>query len=179
MDHLILNNGSDGAALAEVALKALREARSSKTSSSGSIFVSDGQTDEDGVALGTGTIINGVNGGVQPWVGDTTAPGKPLGISAESHNGAVWVSWDGNLEGGIPADFDHVQFTAVDGSKTVDMGQLKAAGKVTKPVWLRFMATIVKNSMTGLVTPEARPSMPSVRLTAFTQPTITNIAKMV
>lgn len=131
MEHIILNDGSDGAALAKVALKALREARSSKTSNSGSVFVSDGQTDEDGVALGTGTIINGVNGGVQPWVGDTTAPGKPLGISAESHNGAVWVSWDGTLEGGVPADFDHVQFTAVDGSQTVDMGQLTAAGKVT------------------------------------------------
>lgn len=131
MEHIILNNGSDGAALAKVALKALREARSSKTSNSGSVFVSDGQTDADGVALGTGTIINGVNGGVQPWVGDTTAPGKPLGISAESHNGAVWVSWDGTLDGGIPADFDHVQFTAVDGSQTVDMGQLTAAGKVT------------------------------------------------
>ena len=131
MDHLILNNGSDSAALAEVALEALREARRSKTSNSGSIFVSDGKTDDNGIALGTGTIINGVTGGVQPWVGDTTAPGKPTGITAESHNGAIWVSWDGTLDGGIPADFDHVQFTAVDGSKTVDMGQLKAAGKVT------------------------------------------------
>ena len=131
MEHLILNEGSDSAALAKVALEALREARTSKTSNSGSIFVSDGQTDADGIALGTGTLINGVDGGIQPWVGDTTAPGKPTGITAESHNGAIWVSWDGTLEGGIPADFDHVQFTAVDGSKTVDMGRLSAAGKVT------------------------------------------------
>lgn len=131
MDHLILNEGSDGAALAEVALKALREARNSKTSNSGSIFVSDGQTDDNGIALSTGTIINGVDGGIQPWVGDTTPPGKPLGITAESHNGAIWVSWDGTLKGGIPADFDHVQFTAADGSKTVDLGWLRAAGKVT------------------------------------------------
>ena len=131
MEHIILNDGSDSVALAKVALEALREARTSKTSNSGSIFVSDGQTDDDGIALGTGTLINGVDGGIQPWVGDTTPPGKPLGITAESHNGAVWVSWGGMLDGGIPADFDHVQFTAVDGSKTVDMGQLKAAGKVT------------------------------------------------
>ncbi|MFT8988483.1 MAG: hypothetical protein ABF966_09670 [Bifidobacterium psychraerophilum] len=84
-------------------------------------------------ADGTSTIMGvGAGGsGIAPWVGDTTAPGKPLGISAESHNGAVWVSWDGTLDGGIPADFDHVQFTAVDGDKTVDMGQLKAAGTVT------------------------------------------------
>ena len=84
-------------------------------------------------ADGTSTImgVGAGNSGVAPWVGDTTAPGKPLGITAESHNGAVWVSWDGTLDGGIPADFNHVQFTAVDGSQTVDMGQLKAAGKVT------------------------------------------------
>ena len=131
MEHLILNEGSDSAVLAKVALKALREARSSKTSNSGSVFVSDGKTDDNGVSLGTGTIINGVDGGVQAWVGDTTAPGKPTGITAESHNGAVWVSWDGTLDGGIPDDFDHVQFTAVDGSKTVDMGRLSAAGTVT------------------------------------------------
>ena len=131
MEHIILNEGGDSAALAKVALKALREARTSKTSMSGSIFVSDGQTDADGIDLGTGTLINGVDGGIQPWVGDTTPPGKPTGITAESHNGAVWVSWDGTLDGGIPADFDHVQFTAVDGSRTVNMGQLKAAGKVT------------------------------------------------
>lgn len=84
-------------------------------------------------ANGTSTIMGEGAGstGVAQWVGDTTAPGKPLGITAESHNGAIWVSWDGTLDGGIPADFDHVQFTAVDGSQTVDMGQLKAAGKVT------------------------------------------------
>ncbi|MDN6024709.1 hypothetical protein [Bifidobacterium mongoliense] len=84
-------------------------------------------------ADGTSTIIGAGAGdtGVATWVGDTTAPGKPLGITAESHNGAVWVSWDGTLDGGVPADFDHVQFTAVDGSKKVDMGQLTAAGKVT------------------------------------------------
>ena len=84
-------------------------------------------------ADGTSTIM-GVGAGdttVAKFVGDTTAPGKPLGITAESHNGAVWVSWDGTLDGGIPADFDHVRFTAVDGSKTVDMGQLTVAGKVT------------------------------------------------
>jgi hypothetical protein len=84
-------------------------------------------------ADGTSTIMGVGAGdtGVAPWVGDTIAPGKPLGITAESHNGAIWVSWDGTLDGGIPADFDHVRFTAVDGSKTVDMGQLTAAGKVT------------------------------------------------
>ena len=174
MDHLILDNGSDSAALAEVALKALREARMSKTSRSGSVFVSDGQTDADGIDLGTGTIINGVDGGIQPWVGDTTPPGKPTGITAESHNGAVWVSWDGTLDGGIPADFDHVQFTAVDGSKTVDMGQLKAAGKVTAAeltagdtVAITAVAYDDAHDSTGASTPNA--SAPSDPVTVEVQ----------
>lgn len=84
-------------------------------------------------ADGTKTVL-GVDAGetgVAPWVGDTTAPGKPLGITAESHNGAIWVSWDGTLDGGIPADFSHVQVTASYDAVSVDMGRLTAAGKVT------------------------------------------------
>ena len=37
--------------------------------------------------------------------------------------------------------------------------------------------TAVKNSATGMVTPVARPSIPSVMLTAFTVPTMTKAAK--
>ena len=40
-----------------------------------------------------------------------------------------------------------------------------------------MLANTAKNTMTGIVTPEARPSMPSVRLTALTQPTMTSTAK--
>jgi hypothetical protein len=84
-------------------------------------------------ADGTKTVL-GVDAGdtgVAPWVGDTTAPGVPLGLSAESHNGAVWVTWDGTLDGGVPADFSHVQVTASYGAVSVDMGRLTAAGKVS------------------------------------------------
>ena len=129
MDHIILNNGGDSAALAEVALKALREARRSKTSSSGSIFVSDGQTDDDGIALGTGTIINGVDGGIQPWVGDTTPPGKPTGLSVSSKNAAVFVNWDGSMAGGQPVDWGHLQLLAKDDNgNNYDFGILYGAG---------------------------------------------------
>jgi hypothetical protein len=129
MDHLILNNGSDGAALAEVALKALREARNSKTSNSGSIFVSDRQTDDNGIALGTGTIINGVDGGIQTWVGDTTPPGKPTGLSVSSKNAAVSVSWDGSMEGGKPLDWGHLQLLATDDKgNNYDFGVLYGSG---------------------------------------------------
>ena len=129
MDHLILDNGSDSAALAEVALKALREARSSKTSNSGSVFVSDGQTGDDGIALGTGTLINGVDGGIQPWVGDTTPPGKPTGLSVSSKNAAVSVNWDGSMEGGKPLDWGHLQLLATDDKgNDYDFGVLYGAG---------------------------------------------------
>ena len=133
MDHLILNNGCDSAALAEVALEALREARRSKTSNSGSIFVSDGQTDDDGISLGTGTIINGVDGGIQPWVGDTTPPGKPTGLTASSRNAAITIMWDGTLDGGIPSDFHHITVTGVRSSDSVSMtfGDLSSAGSLS------------------------------------------------
>ena len=132
MEHLILNEGSDGAALAKVALKALREARSAKTSKSGSIFVSDGQTDDDGIPLGTGTIINGVNGGIQAWVGDTTPPGKPTGLTASSRNAAITVMWDGTLDGGVPSDFHHITVTGVrsSDSSTMTFGDLSSAGSL-------------------------------------------------
>ena len=133
MEHIILNDGSDGAALAKVTLKALREARMSKTSRSGSIFVSDGQTDADGIDMGTGTIINGVDGGIQPWVGDTTPPGKPTGLTASSRNAAITVMWDGTLDGGIPADFHHITVTGVRSSDSASMtfGDLSSAGSLS------------------------------------------------
>jgi hypothetical protein len=84
-------------------------------------------------ADGTKTVL-GVDAGetgVAPWVGDTTAPGKPLGLSVESHNGAIWVTWDGTLDGGIPADFSHIQVSASYDATVVDMGRLTAAGTVT------------------------------------------------
>lgn len=58
-------------------------------------------------ADGTSTIMGVGAGdtGVAPWVGDTTTPGKPLGITATSGNGMIVVAWDGTLDGGIPADF--------------------------------------------------------------------------
>ena len=77
-------------------------------------------------ANGTRTVIGPEAGlsGFAPWVGDTTAPGMPTGISVDSSAGMILVSWDGRLEGGVPADFDHVQIL-VDG---VEAGQLRVRG---------------------------------------------------
>lgn len=77
---------------------------------------------------GTSTIMGvGAGGsGIAPWVGDTTAPGTPTGITAQSGSGMIVVSWDGTLDGGIPADFSHVALL-VDG---VESGRLSAKGSV-------------------------------------------------
>lgn len=77
-------------------------------------------------ANGTRTVIGPDAGssGIAHWVGDTTAPGMPTGISVNSSADMILVSWDGSLEGGVPADFDHVQIL-VDG---VEAGQLRVRG---------------------------------------------------
>ena len=127
-------------------------------------------------ADGTSTImgVGAGDSGVAQWVGDTTAPGKPLGITAESHNGAIWVSWDGTLDGGIPSDFDYVEFTAVDGAQTIVMGRLSAAGKVTAAeltagdtVTITAVAYDNAHDSTGASTPNA--STPSDQVTVVVQ----------
>lgn len=94
----------------------------------GSISVpnADGTRTVLGVAAGTS--------GVAPWVGDTTAPGRPTGLSATSHNGVVLMRWDGTLDGGLPPDFHHVEFTATYGGTTLDLGSLTAAGELASGV---------------------------------------------
>lgn len=61
-------------------------------------------------ADGTRTIIGPASGygTMATHVGDTTPPGRPLGIAGASSAGVVYVAWGGRLDGGIPADFDHV-----------------------------------------------------------------------
>lgn len=78
---------------------------------------------------GTKTIIgpNAGTSGIAPWVGDTTPPGMPTGIGVDSAAGMILVSWDGTLQGGIPADFDHVQIL-VDNAEA---GQLHVRGTAT------------------------------------------------
>ena len=78
---------------------------------------------------GTKTIIGPDAGssGIAPWVGDTTPPGMPTGVSVDSAAGMILVSWDGTLQGGMPADFDHVSIL-VDG---VEAGQLRVRGTTT------------------------------------------------
>ena len=77
-------------------------------------------------ADGTSTIMGVGAGetGVAQWVGDTTAPGKPLGITSTSGNGMIIVTWDGTLDGGIPADFARTAIL-IDG---VEVDSMTVAG---------------------------------------------------
>lgn len=119
----------DGDSLAlALAGKALKGYLSAATARPGSQYIPNGD--------GTGTLIGPAAGydemgnpnGVAQWVGDTTPPGKPTGIGATSKWGILTCSWDGTLEGGIPADFAYVSVD-VDGT---EVAQLTGAGDVTQ-----------------------------------------------
>lgn len=105
-----------------------RNAQSQRTSNSGSHFISSGNVDADGLPDNTGTLIGATsaNGGIAPWVNDTTPPGKPIGLSATSSASMIFVQWDGGLEGDTPPDFDHISVYVDD----VEIGVLPSAGSV-------------------------------------------------
>lgn len=102
-------------AAAIVASRALSAARGQATAPAGTISVRSPD--------GTRTVI-GTEGGIRQFVGDTTPPGRPTGVSWSSSAGDVTARWDGTLEGGVPADLDYVELRA--GESVV--GRLGAAG---------------------------------------------------
>ncbi|MCX8648701.1 hypothetical protein J3U01_09835, partial [Bifidobacterium sp. B4107] len=118
MQHPLIIPPTPAEQLAALAAGALDAATRQQTGNIGSVTIP--------TAGGT-KLVAGQGAGDQgfaPWVGDTTAPGMPTGISVDSSAGMILVSWDGSLEGGVPADFDHVQIL-VDG---VEAGQLRVRG---------------------------------------------------
>ena len=64
-------------------------------------------------------------------VGDTVAPGKPLGISAVSVGGILYVSWSGELEGGLPSDFYCVRAYLKTEGKVHVIGELTSKGDLS------------------------------------------------
>lgn len=64
-------------------------------------------------------------------VGDTTAPGRPLGISAKSVGGILYVSWSGELEGGLPSDFYCVRAYLKAEDKVYVIGELTSKGDLS------------------------------------------------
>lgn len=113
---------SDDEKLLRTASYAMDTAESAKTSPSGSISV----TNSDGTRTVLGAV-NATGSTMATHVGDTTPPGVPTGVTAWSGDGSLHVSWDGTLEGGIPADFAHVNLL-VDGTR---VAQLAKAGSTT------------------------------------------------
>lgn len=108
-----------------VALKALAMAGRQLTHATGVVAVPNPD--------GTRTVIGG-GLDVDRYVGDTVAPGRPTGITARCVARAVIVEWDGSLDGGVPADFDHVSVLLRPAGGTgepADLGSLYAAGSVT------------------------------------------------
>lgn len=115
-----------------IASAALSKAESRLTVATGTVVADN--------ADGTQTWI-GANGsddanGVIKWVGDLSAPGRPLGLSAACSMQCVVVSWDGTLENGVPSDFAYVEiFARREGSvdDVVSWGRLSSAGMLMSP----------------------------------------------
>lgn len=96
-------------AVASVAQTALSTARSSQTATNGTISVRNADGTRTVIGTGAGIDETGGSAGVAQFVGDTTPPSTPTGVTfACTADGCVLAVWDGTLEEGIPADFDHV-----------------------------------------------------------------------
>ncbi len=95
--------------LAGAALRAGDRAESLGTGHSGSKAFAN--------ADGTWTVVGPQAGDatLATHVGDTTPPPVPSGIAATSVDGTVAVTWDGTLEGDVPADFLRVNLY-IDGT---------------------------------------------------------------
>ncbi|MEY8436159.1 pyocin knob domain-containing protein [Atopobiaceae bacterium 24-176] len=107
--------------LAEMAVDARVTAHSAQTGHSGLIYVEN----EDGTA----TVLGSGDATLATHVGDTTPPPVPAGVAAWSGDGTVTVTWDGTLDGDIPADFLRVNLY-VDG---VWFAALTEAGSAFTP----------------------------------------------
>lgn len=76
-------------------------------------------------------VLNKDGYSVAKNVGDTVAPGKPLGISAVSVGGILYVSWSGELEGGLPSDFYCVRAYLKTDGKVHVIGELTSKGDLS------------------------------------------------
>ena len=111
-------------AAARVAMAALSEARGQQTAPNGTVSVRNADGTRTVIGAGAGTDGTGAPVGVRQFVGDTTPPGRPTGLSWLSVDGTVTGVWDGTLEGGVPADLAYVELRA---GETV-VGRLSRAG---------------------------------------------------
>lgn len=125
--HFEIDPDQNGIAL-KIASRALDVANGQSTARPGSIYIPNG--DGTGTLIGSqaGTDSTGSPVGVAPWVGDTTPPGKPTGITCKTSWGSLYVEWDGTLEGGIPSDFSRISVLVND----VEIGQMTGSGTLVQ-----------------------------------------------
>jgi hypothetical protein len=112
-------------AVARLSARASERAEAAQTRASGSASYDNGD--------GTRTVIGPQTGSatMATHVGDVTPPGRPLGVAGASSAGVVYVAWGGELEGGTPADFDHVSLYVSIAGTTELVGTLTEAGIVS------------------------------------------------
>lgn len=115
-----------------IASAALSKAESRLTVATGTVVADNA----DGTQTWIGSNGSDDTGGVIKWVGDLSAPGRPLGLSAACSMQCVVVSWDGTLENGVPSDFAYIEiFARREGSvdDVVSWGRLSSAGMLMSP----------------------------------------------
>lgn len=115
-----------------IASAALSKAESRLTVATGTVVADNA----DGTQTWIGSNGSDDTSGVIRWVGDLSAPGRPLGLSAACSMQCVVVSWDGTLEDGVPSDFAYIEiFARREGNvdDVVSWGRLSAAGMLMSP----------------------------------------------
>lgn len=117
--------------VARTALKALHAANSQETAGNGTVSVRNADGTTTVIGAGAGVDETGAPKGIDSFRGDTVPPGMPLGVTFSSVSCDATAYWDGRLEGGVPADFDRVEFYAKNGEKTSTMGCLTEAGSLS------------------------------------------------
>ena len=147
---------------------ALRQSNANVTRLSGVITVDNGDGSETWIG-GGGDSDDANAGGVTPWVGDTVPPGRPIGLSAVTTSNRVLVSWDGTLEGGVPADFDHISVYADNEGNVESWGDLNCAGTVLSQKYepgtiLEIYAIAYDNAHDSQGNPSPNASEPSERI---------------
>lgn len=111
--------------------EALRTARGMQTANAGSLWIPN--EDGTGTLIGqqAGTDETGKPNGVIQFVGDTTPPSRPIGVTASCNSGILVVAWTGELEEPTPADFDRIRVMIKPVSGTTQrLGELKRPGTI-------------------------------------------------
>ena len=118
-------------AAARVAMAALSETRGNQTAPNGTVSIRNADGTRTVIGVGAGTDGTGAPVGVRQFVGDTTPPGRPAGVTFMTVDGCVTGVWDGTLDGGVPADFERVDFLADVGGTESCFGSVSVAGSST------------------------------------------------